>query len=1157
MPSKRRNQDSSDVEESATPSKRARVSEDRDSEEPEFTQGTQSQRDEPIDIDEDEEEPSQSNKRSKGKKKPAREEEEEEEAEESNEEEDVDANEENFRKEHLESIRKSIAEKANQQGAPGKVAIIKKIELHNFMCHKRLTVNLGEQINFIIGHNGSGKSAILTALVLALGTKASMTGRGSGIKSFVMEGEKVAEVEVTIKNEGPEAYKPEVYGKSIVVSRRFTSEGSSNYKIQTEHKKTVSTKREELTAMCDHMQLQMDNPMNVLTQDSSRQFLSFTHPREKYQLFLRGTQLAQLMEEYEICAENIAKAKRLIEQKRAIIPELKENMNMYKGRVKEAEKMIARRDGVEALKAELAWAHIKGKEQELEKAIRDGSKLQEKIATLRNSLQEAEINSEKSAENLATIEALVAQGDDLTPLTARKQELGDLIKANKEEVLQATANEREINEAVRRCNDTIDSLTKKIEEALAKLREDRQGKEEAILAKIKDEEEKLAKITERIRDIPDEIRTQKDRKAEIDNVGNSMKSDMDRLRGEIVGCESQITQIRDTARNELAKFGENLGPVLAAIQSESWTGQAPLGPIGKYVKLRDEKWAPIFRIMLGSQMSGFVVENGQDRQKLLRIMQQYRCSNTSIVVAKFDLFDYSRGEPAPEYLTALRALDIENEWVKRVLINGSHIESIYLSDTRAQGEHLLSTIPRGGTGWSLDLFIVRNFGGGSGKSTNFMEKLRHEDKRHQLFIGGSITDNVNRWTERKADLERQLQEINLRGRGFRQTHDEITRTLKALDDENRRLSQEKTQRDRKISNFRNELHQDAPVDLTVLEESRNETKEEKQSLLDQFVPITARKQAANDANRPLVKEQDDIRKKIRDIEDKKHEVSEQLEKATMDHLKAKNAVTHWTGALQREEKKVTEHQEMQSVLETEFEEWTVAATENFALVENPRKAPLVKKELDSLKAALEKGDQERGYTLEEAEDDLIRAKEIYRKAGLEIKTMDELTKALSDALNDRMRKWAFFRDFRTLQTKEMFAYLLGHRGYFGVLKIDHIKCEMSLKVRTDDQANTQGKDKDPKALSGGEKSYSTICLLLAMWRSMSCPVRCLDEFDVFMDSVNRRISMKLMISEANIAEATQHILITPQDMSAIQLGSTVRVQRMNDPGRNQGILAAV
>jgi chromosome segregation ATPase len=91
-------------------------------------------------------------------------------------------------------------------------------------------------------------------------------------------------------------------------------------------------------------------------------------------------------------------------------------------------------------------------------------------------------------------------------------------------------------------------------------------------------------------------------------------------------------------------------------------------------------------------------------------------------------------------------------------------------------------------------------------------------------------------------------------------------------------------------------------------------------------------------------------------------------------------------------------------------------------------------------------------------------------------------------------------------------------------------------VQTEEMAATQvrAKDKDPKALSGGEKSFSTICLLLALWESIGCPIRCLgmfsplavfavsmisdahrrlpDEFDVFMDAVNRRISMKMMVS---------------------------------------------
>jgi chromosome segregation ATPase len=44
-------------------------------------------------------------------------------------------------------------------------------------------------MNFVIGHNGSGKSAILTGITLALGGKAAATNRGSSMKKFIKEGQ--------------------------------------------------------------------------------------------------------------------------------------------------------------------------------------------------------------------------------------------------------------------------------------------------------------------------------------------------------------------------------------------------------------------------------------------------------------------------------------------------------------------------------------------------------------------------------------------------------------------------------------------------------------------------------------------------------------------------------------------------------------------------------------------------------------------------------------------------------------------------------------------------------------------------------------------------------------------------------------------------------
>lgn len=52
-----------------------------------------------------------------------------------------------------------------------------------------------------------------------------------------------------------------------------------------------------------------------------------------------------------------------------------------------------------------------------------------------------------------------------------------------------------------------------------------------------------------------------------------------------------------------------------------------------------------------------------------------------------------------------------------------------------------------------------------------------------------------------------------------------------------------------------------------------------------------------------------------------------------------------------------------------------------------------------------------------------------------------------------------------------------------------------LKVQTDDMIATQNtREKDARSLSGGEKSFSTICLLLSLWESIGCPIRCLGEW---------------------------------------------------------------
>lgn len=79
--------------------------------------------------------------------------------------------------------------KHHMDNVPADNGILESVTCTNFMCHGHLEVTLCPLINFIIGHNGSGKSAVLTAITICLGGRATVTNRGQSLKSFIKEGE--------------------------------------------------------------------------------------------------------------------------------------------------------------------------------------------------------------------------------------------------------------------------------------------------------------------------------------------------------------------------------------------------------------------------------------------------------------------------------------------------------------------------------------------------------------------------------------------------------------------------------------------------------------------------------------------------------------------------------------------------------------------------------------------------------------------------------------------------------------------------------------------------------------------------------------------------------------------------------------------------------
>jgi ADP-ribosylglycohydrolase len=86
---------------------------------------------------------------------------------------------------------------------------ILRIECIDFMCHEHLIVDFKSQVTFISGANGSGESAVVAALLVALGLRANKAGRGETLQNFVCTGsDGPATVRVHLRNVGHFAYQP-------------------------------------------------------------------------------------------------------------------------------------------------------------------------------------------------------------------------------------------------------------------------------------------------------------------------------------------------------------------------------------------------------------------------------------------------------------------------------------------------------------------------------------------------------------------------------------------------------------------------------------------------------------------------------------------------------------------------------------------------------------------------------------------------------------------------------------------------------------------------------------------------------------------------------------------------------------------------------------
>lgn len=1031
----------------------------------------------------------------------------------------------------------------------GEVGIIESIQLKNFMCHSMLgPFQFGSNLNFVVGNNGSGKSSVLTALIVGLGGKATATNRGSSLKMFVKTGATSADISITLRNQGRDAFKPEVYGDSIIVNQHINLDGNRSYRLKSKSGTVVSSKKEELLGILDHFNIQVDNPVSVLTQEMSKHFLQSKNEGDKYKFFMKATQLEQMKEDYSYIMKTKENTSLQIEQGEERLQELKLLYKEKKERYRSIGFVNEMRNHLEELKHKMAWAVVGEMEREIQ-PIREGIRAEEgNTEKFDQKLEECQVKVNEAEEKYRTIqEKLVTISEEAETLHPQCILLKADVQTRRKAVNEVEVLYNRVKTELKRLGKDDEQLRNRIEEM--KKSANRISDPEKL-----EKQRKIAQLKEKLQAFHDEevmigqqmdqfqqaVYKHKEEHAKLRREDSDMKRELD-------AKQKQLRELRDSKTNIFKRFGQHIPSFLEAVETAYRQGhfkRKPVGPLGAFIHLKDAELSLAVESCLKSLVQAFCCDNHSDERVLQQLMANHypRGFRPSIIVNKFQdkVYDVThKGVHHPEFPSVLTALEIDDPVVANCLIDVRGIEKILLIKSSRKAREVMQSNnpPRN----CKEAFTAE---GDQVFDRRYYSSDYHRPKYLSKDVEGEISHLENEVANRKAQLtacQRRLYSIE---NEIRQNENHLHRHRQ----HQKELQIKMRTTNAEIADLEN-TEENQSVDIRVLEDVAEENKKKMESAKKEMQEQSRRMEELNNVLQEAEKRFEEIKEKIHQVEEIAGPIKDELNKADSEVENRKRRWQHYEDRKNEHLACIKKHKELLAAKEKELEEKTAQARQIYAeRIEVSRTVKSLDAEMNRLRERINSEKNHHGNR-EEIIQQFLDAKERYEDANIKVKNLKRFIMLLEEIMTQRFRIYRQFLRLLSLRCKLYFDYLLRIRACCGKILFDHKNETLSITVQPGEE--DKAALNDVRSLSGGERSFSTVCFILSLWSITESPFRCLDEFDVYMDMVNRRIAMDMILKVADSQHHRQFILLTPQSMSSLPTSSRIRILRMQDPERGQ------
>ena len=550
--------------------------------------------------------------------------------------------------------------------------------------------------------------------------------------------------------------------------------------------------------------------------------------------------------------------------------------------------------------------------------------------------------------------------------------------------------------------------------------------------------------------------------------------------------------------NRAAAFGVKMPAVLMDISKSRFRGRV-LGPVGMLVKLKDSSSGggsgPVKGIekSIGAMMNSFVVGNAEDRNELSRILKRHGVDREHRIILQ---------EPRPRYNVNVQQNSvaeltvIEDDDVFNALVDQCRIDSVVIARDEEECDRLYVEKRNG-----RDAFIgsVASVITWAGTTVMYRSGNRNTEMMWDNQYKRRLASDFSQFIE---DLNSQIQTERMHESTIAEKLNHVSMECRKGHEQNKQLENQIRKVQSEIGSL-NRQKQELESQLTVIkeaEEADTTTHEaEEHELIEAIATVNCQEKEKKIVVEECKRTQSSYLQQKRNAEGRKETLKSQLREATAQmekFLSQQQQQKREEEQLTRQRSNIEAECKSKESIITQMEldlEGTmqIAHQKCSELVEDwsgemPAQTredkPALERKLARLRSQLESQRVQAGLagrTKETVTSELQKCITEFEAFCRDYMFVERSIAELKSDLDKRTSKWNKLLMANSKMVTRNFDGYLQHKGRCGKVEFNHEDKTLKLVTLTDN-SDENTLCNDVRQLSGGERSFTTLCLLLAL-----------------------------------------------------------------------------